>query len=42
MSMWQFHAAVEGYVKAHSDDDGKLSSKEIDDMWVWLQSKEGA
>ncbi|NKC04450.1 hypothetical protein HED55_18110 [Ochrobactrum haematophilum] len=28
MSMWQFMAAVDGYVTANSTDDGGLSKKE--------------
>ena len=39
MSMWQFMATVEGYVKANAQDDGKMSSAEVDDVWDWLQSK---
>ena len=42
MSMWQFMMAVEGYVAANSPDDGKLSSGEVDEMWRWLQEKEGS
>lgn len=42
MSMWQFMVAVEGYVKAHTSDDGKLSADEVDDVWKWMQSKVGA
>ncbi|MGR9420665.1 hypothetical protein [Rhizobium leguminosarum] len=40
MSMWEFMAALEGYVKANSADDGKLSSAEVDDVWTWMQGKE--
>ena len=40
MSMWQFMAAVDGYVRANSTDDG-LSSGEVEDVWAWMQSKEG-
>lgn len=40
MSMWQFMAAVDGYVKANTPDDGSLSESEIDELWEWLQSKE--
>lgn len=40
MSMWQFMTAVDGYVKANSPDDGKLTSSDVDDVWEWLQSKE--
>ncbi len=41
MSMWEFMAALEGYVKANSADDGKMSSAEVDDVWKWMQEKEG-
>lgn len=40
-SMWEFMAAVDGYVKANSPDDGKLSAGDVDDVWQWMQSKEG-
>lgn len=39
-SMWEFMAALDGYVKHHSEDDGKLSAGEVDDVWAWMQSKE--
>jgi len=38
--MWQLMAAVEGYVKANSPDDGKLSDADVDDLWKWMQEKE--
>jgi len=40
MSMWQFMAAVEGYAKANSGDDAKMTNKEADDLFEWLKSKE--
>lgn len=41
MSMWQYLAAVEGYVKANSAEDSKgLSSREADDLWEWMKAKE--
>lgn len=41
MSWWQFMAAVDGYVKANTSEDKKaLSSKEANDVWAYLQSKE--
>lgn len=41
MSMWQFMAAVEGYIKANTpEDDGKLGSKEADELWEWMKAKE--
>ncbi len=36
MSMWQFMAAVDGYVEANTADDGSLTTKEIDELWDWL------
>lgn len=40
MSMWQFMAAVDGYIKANSTDEpGKLDGSEVDDIWEWLQGK---
>lgn len=35
MSVWQYLAAVDGYVKANSTEKG-LSQSEIDDIWGWL------
>ncbi|MET3601811.1 hypothetical protein [Martelella mangrovi] len=39
MSMWQFNAALEGYVEANSADEsaGKLSQSEADEIWEWMQ-----
>jgi hypothetical protein len=39
MSMWQFTAAVDGYVKANGGED-KMSSAEADELWNWLQAKQ--
>lgn len=36
MSLWQFLAAVEGYAKAHSSDEG-LSEKEADELWEMVK-----
>jgi hypothetical protein len=36
MSLWQFVAAVEGYAKANSSDEG-LSAKEADDLWEMVK-----
>ena len=38
--MWQFLAAVDGYVKAQGGEE-KMSNAEVDDLWQWMQSKEG-
>jgi hypothetical protein len=37
--MWQFYAAVEGYISARSPDDGKMSDKEADELFEWLKSR---
>jgi len=43
MTMWQFMAAVDGYIQANSQDDGKsLSKKEADDIWKRMQEITGA
>jgi hypothetical protein len=36
MSVWQFMAAVDGYVEANTVDDGSLTTKEMDELWDWL------
>lgn len=37
MSMWQFIAAVDGYVEAHSTDKANsLSQSEQDELADWL------
>ncbi|MDW9473609.1 MULTISPECIES: hypothetical protein [Sinorhizobium] len=42
MSMWQFAAAFDGYVKANGGGEEKMSNAEADDLWKWLQSKDDA
>jgi hypothetical protein len=37
MSVWQFMAAVDGYVEANTQDDGSLTPAEIDELWDWVQ-----
>ena len=39
MSLWQFMAAVDGYIEAHTPDDGSLTTQEVDDVWQWLEAK---
>lgn len=40
MSIWQFLAAVDGYVKANSQEKpGKLGNDEKDEIWGWLESR---
>ena len=36
MSVWQYMSAVDGYIRANSPDDGRLSAKEKDDLADWL------
>lgn len=41
MSIWQYLAALEGYVLAHNPDaDKALTESEKDDIWQWLQGKD--
>jgi hypothetical protein len=38
--MWQFMAAVDGYITANTADDGKsLSKAEANDIWKYLEMK---
>lgn len=39
MSMWQFFAAVDGYIKAHGADEQGLSGGEQDELWKLVESK---
>lgn len=37
MSMWQFMAAIDGYVKANTPEDNQgLSTAEKEELWEWL------
>lgn len=38
MSMWEFMAAVEGWIKANTSDEGQ-SAQEKDELWEWLQQR---
>lgn len=41
MSVWQFMAAVDGYIKANTTEDKKaLSRSEVNDVWQYLQAKD--
>jgi hypothetical protein len=43
MTMWQFMAAVDGYIQANTSEDKKgMSKKEADDVWKWMQTKGNA
>lgn len=40
MSMWQYMAAVDGYIKANtSEESAGLSGREADELWEWMKSK---
>lgn len=41
MSMWQFNAALEGYVEANiaGDKAGKMSDGEAEEIWEWMQER---
>jgi hypothetical protein len=41
MSEWQFAAALSGYTRAHSSQEG-MTSREQDEVWAWMMEKEGA
>ena len=42
MSLWQFFAAVNGYIEANSPKDGnKLSEAEADDLFDWIERDVG-
>lgn len=36
MSMWQFLAAVDGYIAANSTEDKGLSEAEKDELFAWV------
>ena len=39
MSIWQYMAALDGYIKAHSSDEpGKLTESEKDELWDWVKA----
>jgi len=41
LSMWEFMAAVEGWIKANTTEEssGTLGSKEADEIWEWMQTQ---
>lgn len=41
MSIWQFNAAVKGYIKANTQKEkGQFrDEEEIDELWDWMQSQ---
>lgn len=38
MSVWQFNAALQGYVKANSVEDKKLSASEKAALFDWIEA----
>lgn len=38
MSMWQFMAALDGYIAANTPEDDGLSVKEADDLFEWIST----
>ena len=43
-SIWEFDQAVAGWTEAHVPEDpagGGLSAAEEDELWAWMQEKEG-
>lgn len=42
MSLWQFHAAVNGYVAAHTPKDKQsLSDDEAEELYNWITEPNG-
>lgn len=43
MSIWEFNALVDGWMKANDSSGGgtTLSESEKDDIWEWMQGKDG-
>lgn len=41
MSVWEAYAVVQGYNDAHGGEDPGLSTTEADELWLWLQEKDG-
>lgn len=38
MSVWQFMAALDGYIAANSPEDKGLTTKEADELWEWVKA----
>lgn len=38
MSVWEFDAALHGWIDAHVPDDGAMSDAEQDAIWAKLQA----
>lgn len=39
-SVWEFQAAVDGYIEANSSGS-RATEAEMDDVWNWLLEKDG-
>lgn len=40
MSIWEYTAAVDGYIRANDPDASKeMSAAEVEDVWAWMQTK---
>lgn len=37
LSIWEFFAAVDGYVKANTPDDGTLSDADVEALWPLVE-----
>lgn len=42
LSLWQFSAAWNGYVAAHSSDKPKMTERQVDEMFAWIDVGEPA
>lgn len=40
MSVWEFDNALAGWVAAHTSETG-MTAAEQDDIWQWMQEKDG-
>lgn len=40
MSVWEMNVVVQGYNDAQGEDPG-LSASEADEIWLWMQEKDG-
>lgn len=41
MSMWEFSAALDGYIEANTTDGKsvRMSDEEADEIWDWMQDR---
>lgn len=44
MSMWQYVAAIEGWMRVHANQEEgsgpKISDAQTDEIWKWMQEKQ--